>query len=212
MRHEARHVVPCLGDDLRAERLLFAVRRTGEEEVLPDHETALVALLVEVVGLEDAAAPHAQQVETCVLGLREPGRVALPGDPVREGVVRYPVGALHEDGAVVHHEGEARPVLVGAHVQPHRTEADAGAPPVEPIPGAVHVAELDTQVVEALATVASWPPALDVVNRQGDHAGRLPCAEVHGCCLTSDLRRDDQRTRDAGALDLDVDLHGPPVA
>ena len=58
--------LPCLGLDLAPQRLVLRVRRTREQEVLPDKDSQLVADVVEVFALVDAAAPDAQQVHAGV--------------------------------------------------------------------------------------------------------------------------------------------------
>ena len=69
-----------LGLELAAERLLLGVGGAGEREVLPDHDAALVAHVVEVVGLVDAAAPDPQQVEVGADGLVDPAGERAGGD------------------------------------------------------------------------------------------------------------------------------------
>jgi hypothetical protein len=49
--------------------IVVRVHRTGERKVLPDQNAVRVAHLVKVVGLVQAAAPHAQHVEARVARL-----------------------------------------------------------------------------------------------------------------------------------------------
>ena len=113
-----------------ADRLLLGVGRAGEREVLPDQHAQLVAQVVEVVGLEDAAAPDPQQVDVGALGLVDPLSVPLAGHPRREAVVRDPVRAPDQDRLAVdpQAEGGCRTVVVGRGVELDGPEADAPLP------------------------------------------------------------------------------------
>ena len=97
VRRQPGDVLAGLGLDLVAERLLLGVRGAGEQEVLPDHQPALVAEVVEVVRLVDAAAPDAQQVGVRGDRLVEPAGEARPREPGEQVVVGDPVGTLDED-------------------------------------------------------------------------------------------------------------------
>lgn len=59
MRHQPHDIVAHLRLDLASERLFLRIGGAGKEEILPDQHAGAVAGLIELVGLEDAAAPDA---------------------------------------------------------------------------------------------------------------------------------------------------------
>ena len=123
------HCLARLRLDLVAQRLLLGVGRAGEQEVLPDEQTQLVGERVEVVGLVDAAAPDADQVDVRLQCVAEPASVAVAVYLGEERVVGNPVHAAHEDQLVVDEELERTSGRVGSRVHPYGAEADASRPP-----------------------------------------------------------------------------------
>ncbi len=184
---EPGDLLPRLGLDLAAQRLLLGVGRAGEQEVLPDEQAELVAQVVEVVGLVDAAAPDPHQVDVGRLRLGQPGGVPGPVDAGRERVVGDPVDSLDQDRAVVDDqlEGGARGIRLG--VPAHRAEPDPAGRRVEHL---VVGGQLEPHVVERLGAVTGRPPALD--GAELGLEGRLVVAGGHqrGCRGAGDVEGD----------------------
>src|SRR5262249_4514909 len=140
------HGLPRLGLDLAPQRFVLGVRRTREQEVLPDQDSGLVARVVEVLALVDPTAPDAQQVHPGVDRVPDAGPVGLRGQPGEERVVRNPVRTTDVDRLAVHREYELRPVVVRSNVQRDGPESDPALP-------VVVVVEYDGDVVQWLFAV-----------------------------------------------------------
>lgn len=155
MRGEPGHVLPRLGLDLPAQRLLLGVGGAGEEEVLPDQQAEFVAGVVELVALVESAAPDPDQVHARRDRLAEPAAVAGGVDPGGQHVVRDPVDAAGEDRRAVDDQREGAAPRVACGVQDDGAKADPAPPGVERC-GAVEQGDL--AVVERLFAVAAGPP------------------------------------------------------
>ena len=138
-------------------------------------QAELVAELVERVGLVDAAAPDADQVQAGRPRLLQSLAVARTVDPHREGVVGDPVRALHEHRLVVHDELERGAVGVGLRVPAQVAEADPSGRLVEhPAVGA----EPHADVVEHGVAIADGPPALHLLEFES-HDGLVRSRRDH---------------------------------
>ena len=128
VRGQAGDVLAGLRLELVPERLLLGVRRAGQQEVLPDQQAALVAELVEVLGLVDPAAPDADEVE---VGVDAPGRARCASRSRVMRVSRWSSGIqlapLTKIGRPLIRKVKAVPCVVGAGVQLDGAEADAAA-------------------------------------------------------------------------------------
>ena len=136
--------------------------RAPGHEILPHENAALVAPVVERIGLVDAAAPDAHQVAVRLFGERErfadPRRLAA-----RDRVRRHPVRAADVDRLAVHAEeelaGPVRAEIVVA-LQLHRAEADAPHVARERL-ARRRIDHFDRRVVEGLAARAGGPPEVE---------------------------------------------------
>src|SRR5450830_1219942 len=173
VRGQPRDGLAGLGLELAPERVLLRVGRAGEQEVLPDEDPLLVADVIEVVGLVDAAAPHAQQVEVRAERLVDAAGDAVARDPGEQMVIGDPVGPLGEDRATVDAEGERRADLVGLGVELHGAEADPPVPLVErrAARSGVDLVDRDVEVDEGLLTVPDGPPQRRVRQLEVDDRG-----------------------------------------
>ena len=152
--------------DLDGQPLLLGVGGAGEEEVLPDEHARLVAGVVEVVRLVDAAAPDPQQVHVRLGGVGHAAPVAVAVDLGDERVVGDPVRPAHLHDALVHehHEGRAsRPASCRrapcgnrpAMSRRRRRGVASGAPPPPPSSPARGHAD----AVQRLVAVSERPPS-----------------------------------------------------
>src|SRR5690606_7297473 len=94
-------------------------------EVLPHHDSAFVAHIVEVFGLVNATAPHAQQVHVRIQRLVNAALKAIAGDAGEQVVVRNPVGPLHKHIGAVDAQSERSAILVGRGVDLDGPKPDA---------------------------------------------------------------------------------------
>ena len=117
MRRQSYDILAGLGFNLLPERRLFRVGRAGQQEVLPDQQSALVAGPIEVLALEDATAPDANQVDIGGEGLVEPTFDPLSSDPGQEVIIRDPVHAFDEHRLAVDRDGECGADVVAGGVQ-----------------------------------------------------------------------------------------------
>ena len=173
MWKQPHDVVAYLGFDLRAHRLLFGVRRTGEQEVLPGEHALLVADVVKIVTLVNAAAPDPEQIDVGACGLEDSFLVARSVDPVHKGVIGNPVGPLDEHRSLIDQNREWRSRFVRRGVDSHRAEADATSPGItrDSLAFQHHI-----EIVERVLAMPDRPPALGVVDhdaRLGDGLSRL---------------------------------------
>ena len=168
VRHDPSYVVADFSFDLAPQRLLLGVRGAGKQEVLPDQDAALVAKFVEVVGLEVAATPDAQQVHVGEFRLVHSPCQAGAVDAGDEGVVRDPVRASDPYRFAVHDKSEGGTFSVWLKLHFDGAEADPGGPGVDG--GAAH-ARVHGEVIQGLVSESAWPPQINV----GD--GNLDC-----CC------------------------------
>ena len=131
MRCQPYDVLPGLGLDLLPQRRLLRVGGAGQQEVLPDEQSSLVASSIEVLALVDAAAPDAYQIHVGGHRLVQPAFEPLSRDPGQEMVVRDPVDALGEQRTAIDGDGELGAGVVGGRVQSDGPESDPALPPVE---------------------------------------------------------------------------------
>ena len=94
-----------------------------KHEFLPNHQAELVADVVEVVALVDAAAPFAHHVHVGVAGRRQNLAIAFGCNAAGKAVEGNNVRALGEDGNSVHDERKALAPLVGQTAQLNRAQA-----------------------------------------------------------------------------------------
>ena len=158
---QAAHLVGALLADVREEVRMRRVRHAGEHHVVPEEDAETVALVVEEVALEVAAAPHADHVHVRRDGAAEQVAGALRGLVAGSRVARNPVRALREDGDAVHADREARAGLVRRAVDLDPAQSD---PAIDP-----HRAGGNGERVERLLAVAVRPPEA----RPGDGERRL---------------------------------------
>jgi hypothetical protein len=133
VRREPCDLLTRLGLDLGGEHLL-GIGRAREREVLPHQQTALVAHVVERVGLVEAATPHPHQVHVRVQRLAQPLAVPRRAGARDERVVGDPVDAAREHRPVVDPRHERRAEVVGRGVVPStaRTPPARRRPPPSP--------------------------------------------------------------------------------
>ena len=130
MLRKPRHCLPCLRLELAPQRFVLAVSGAREQEVLPDHHAELVAHVVEVVGLVDAAAPYPEQVHPRVHRIENRTLVGRAVEPGQEGVAGCPVRSLDEDRRLVHRDHELAAVVVRLRAHRHRPEPHPPVPAV----------------------------------------------------------------------------------
>jgi hypothetical protein len=204
MPPQPRHRLASLRLHLGPQRLLFRVRGTREQEVLPGEHAGLVAEVVEVLALVEAAAPDPDEVDPGGCRLRDALRVALAVHAVRERVVGDPVHAAHVGGAAVHHETEGGAVGIGGDIHLHRAEADAQVAAVERGGRGIH--QLDGEVVPVRLTVAARPPALDFGDAD-DRADRGCAVRNRNLDRPSGERHAQVERGVGGAVEVDRHLH-----
>ena len=108
VRTEPRDLVPSLGLDGVLIGLLLGIGRTGEHEVLPDHQPELVAGFVPPLRLVLATTPDAQHVQIRIARLFKQGARAIAAPCHWERRDRDPVGATTEDRHPIHAQRERR--------------------------------------------------------------------------------------------------------
>ena len=104
--------------------LSIRIVRASLREVLPDHDSELVADLVELVHLVHSPAPNSEHVRTKIKCLVKPLLVPFTSNRRREGVVRNPVEALCVNLLAVYFELERFAHLVLLAKQLDVSEAD----------------------------------------------------------------------------------------
>ena len=164
----------------------------GQHEVLPHHDAVLVAQVVELVGLVDAAAPGAHHIGVGFHKIADAALVVALGDTGDEGVVGNPVVAVRVHRHVVDVDLERTADVVGTGVHMHGTEADMAVP--ERFLG---ITGGDVDIVQRLVAVADGPPQLRF--RHGDRQHGLVAAFGHDAI-------DGQIRAEAG--DFGVHRHG----
>ena len=120
-----------LGARTGQECVVRRVQRAGEHEILPHQQPELVAQVVEILALVDAAAPDPHHVH---VGLGRAAQVPLvvgAGQPGDETVRGNPVGALGEDRPAVDDKLERFAPRVGVAVQGDRAQSDPALPPAD---------------------------------------------------------------------------------
>src|SRR5664280_2316326 len=203
VRRQPDHVVPGLGLELEGERFFLRVGRACQREVLPDHHAELVTRLVEGLLLVQAAAPDAEQVDSCVLGLLHALAVPLRRDAAGEGVVGDPVHATAEDLDAVDREPEGCALVVGIRRRVELDLTEAGAL-VDRVENARVVVERHLDVVQRLLAKTVGPPWLDVADRELDLGPVLGRDDgLARCPVAGDTYGD--RAETGLTLDLDVD-------
>ncbi|TLN05016.1 fructose 1,6-bisphosphatase, partial [bacterium] len=156
-----------LGPDVGPEGLVAGEHGAGEHEVLPDDEAELVAEVVKLRRLVDAAAPDAEHVHVGLDGRAEQALILGPAEPAGKAVGRNPIRALGEKGHAVCGEIKARPPPVGLPLEPEFAEADAPGGGVEG-PAAFFQADFDGRQV--LRAQAGGPPQPGPVDADDDFA------------------------------------------
>ena len=156
MRREPGDLVSRLALHRCEKLLVLGIGRTGEHEVLPDHDPVSIARLVELVGLVDPATPDPEQVEVRIHGLADPGPDSIWIRRPGMQAVGYPVGAEAENRPLV--DGETKPRIdpVLAEIQTYRPQSD---PTSDGVQGSISATKLHTDLVERLISVTAWPPA-----------------------------------------------------
>src|SRR4051794_34768505 len=135
-RHDLARVRGQRRDELRIVGRHALDPRARLDELLPDEDAEPVAEVVELVALDQAAAPHAQQVDVRARGERQQALELLRPRHAVEHVERHPVPAA---------DGHLRPVDAEAiGVELDRPEADGEV----------------TRAVETLLAHAVRPPEL----------------------------------------------------
>ena len=123
---QAADLVLRLGADAAEERAVEGgIGRAGEHEVLPDAQAQLVAEVVKILALVNAAAPDAEHVHVGAGGAAEERLVVAQADARGEGVGGNPVGALGEEGHSVDGEPEGFAPAVLLALEFERPKADA---------------------------------------------------------------------------------------
>src|ERR1043165_605602 len=104
----------------RGEVLPVARRvRAGEHEVIPHHQTELVADIIEHVMLVNASAPETYKIHVCVDHRLHDRLVVAPPQPCYKRMRGNPVRALCKDKAPIHAQAKAaklRAVGAAGHV------------------------------------------------------------------------------------------------
>ncbi len=206
VRGEPGDVLLGLGEDLATQRFVLRVGRAGEREVLPHQQSQLVAQLVEVVGLVDAAAPDAHQVAADIDDASQHILQPLAGHPSGQHVQWDPVDALDQYRLVVDDDGEPRSCVIGGPVQGGGAEADPA--PLGVQQATVRIAQQHPGRGQRGIPVPDRMPAAGAGNLpgEGDRAptgGQSPCHD--GGLVDHDL--DGQRIAVAGVAALDADVH-----
>ena len=98
---------------------------SAKHEILPDHDSQLIADVIEIVGFVVAAAPVADHIHVSIAGRLQNLPMLRRRDTGREAVKRDYIGAFGEDWDAIHHEGETLAPLIGFAAQLERTEAGA---------------------------------------------------------------------------------------
>src|SRR5262249_4938153 len=88
------------------------VHAASKHEILPDHDSHLVAQLVKLVRFVNAASPNAQHVHVAVVHGLEQETVFIVGDARRKTVGRNPGSTLRKHGNAVDDEHETLSGLV----------------------------------------------------------------------------------------------------
>lgn len=91
---QAGDVLAGLGLDFGLGFGVLRIGGAGQHEVLPHHDAVLVAQVVELVGLVDAAAPGAHHIGVGFHKIADAALVVALGDTGDEGVVGNPVVAV----------------------------------------------------------------------------------------------------------------------
>ena len=189
---QADDVLAGLGLDFGLGFGVLRIGGAGQHEVLPHHDAVLVAQVVELVGLVDAAAPGAHHIGVGFHKIADAALVVALGDTGDEGVVGNPVVAVRVHRHVVDVDLERTADVVGTGVHMHGTEADMAVP--ERFLG---ITGGDVDIVQRLVAVADGPPQLRF--RHGDRQHGLVAAFGHDAI-------DGQIRAEAG--DFGVHRHG----
>src|SRR5260221_11563781 len=92
--------------------MITRIHAASEHKNLPDENSHLIAKIIEVVTLVDAAAPDAQHVHIGVAHGLKQFAVFVLGDAAGKAVGRDPVAAFGKDRHAINHKGKALPGLV----------------------------------------------------------------------------------------------------
>src|ERR1700736_4782662 len=107
--------------DVYLERNVAGNHVAAEREFLPDHNSQLIADIVEIVGFVVAAAPFANHVHVRVASGLKDLAMNLRCDSVGKAVEGNDIGTFRVHGDAVYHELETLSPLIGGTVQLHRT-------------------------------------------------------------------------------------------
>ena len=207
MGAEALHLIAHLGVDHLQELRRRRVLRAGEHHVLPDEQAELVAEIVEIVELVEAAAPDADHVHVGGDRLGEEAPDALAGDARGQRVGRDPVGALGEDVDAVDAEIHRHARFIGLGDQLELAQPDLLLDLV--------AGDRDDRIVERLRAVARRPPErraedLERKRRRGAPGARHLDLGRYGLGAEGEGHRH-LAAADCGQLDVGRDRHHPAL-
>lgn len=153
--------------------------RGGLDKLLPDQDAAAVAQIVKAFGLDQAAAPDAQQIDVAFLGdVGDEVGVLGFGNTAVKHVERDHIGALDIDAFAVD-PNEIREGILSCAVAllvGDITQAQVAFKAV----AAGLVAQADAYPVKGLIAVAVGPPKLGVLDDKVGRKGILPAERDRG--------------------------------
>ena len=150
-------VVPELLPDIFLKFRRQLIYRAGEHEILPHHQTQLIAGVKEPVLRIVAAAPYANHVKVGFLALHEQLSGALPVHPPQQMILGDIVGAHGKNTFAVHLMGEGRSPLILLNMHGHGAKADPALPYIRRLPVQV---QLHPHPVKGLVSHPVGPPQL----------------------------------------------------
>ena len=158
--------------------------RAAKHEVLPDHQTQPVALVVEVIALVVAAAPQPHHVHVCVACRFENAAMFFRRHTIGKAVERDHIRAFGEDRHAVHLEAKTLAPLVLVAQQPHGAQTGS-ALRRQGLAADLH---LRRNLVEILRPVSHRPPSLRMLDDNW---------HMHGIAARHKLRRQPPEERRA---------------
>src|SRR5437868_452496 len=101
------HIVDRLSTNVIEKFLICRIQAARKHELLPDHDSHLIAQLIKLVSFVDAAAPDSQHVHVAVVYRLDEKSILIFGDARRKTVGRNPIATLREDWNAIDDEHEA---------------------------------------------------------------------------------------------------------
>src|SRR6185369_9588713 len=119
MGPETTHVIFGFGSDTIQEFLIAGIHAASKHKLLPHEYSHLVAHVVEIIGLVNAPAPHAQHVHVCINSRLQQPAIFLFAYSSWKAVSRNPVCTFCKNGDAVNNERETLSprVVLMAHLE-----------------------------------------------------------------------------------------------